>query len=92
METPPAVYPAPEMVTPETVMLEFPVLVNETLIMLLLPRLTLPKLKAVLLALSNRVAAVTVRVATLLVLFPELFETVTANCAPLSAFVVAGVE
>ena len=73
------------------VMLEFPPFVNETLMMLLLPRLTLPKLRADLLALSNSVAAVTVRVATLLVMFPALFETVTANCVPLSELVVAGV-
>jgi hypothetical protein len=55
-ETPLAVYPAPEMVTFDTVTLEFPPLVRSTDRVLLLPTLTLEKLRLALLALS--VAAV----------------------------------
>jgi hypothetical protein len=50
-ETPLAVYPAPEMVTFATVTFEFPPLVRVTGKMLLLPILTLEKLRLVLLAL-----------------------------------------
>ena len=89
--TPPAEYPAPERLTPETVTLEFPPLVKVTGRMLLLPRLTLPKLKLVVLGLSRNVAAFTVRVAALLVMFPAPLVMVTINCAPLSDVVVAGV-
>jgi hypothetical protein len=91
VETPLAAYPAPEMLTPETVTFEFPALVNVTGRMLLLPILTLAKFKLVVLALSKKVAAFTVRVATLLVVFPATLETVTANWAPLSAVDVEGV-
>jgi hypothetical protein len=54
-ETPPAVYPAPEMVTFEIVTLEFPLLVRMTGRVLLLPILTLEKLRLVLLALRMSV-------------------------------------
>jgi hypothetical protein len=91
METPPAVYPAPEMLTPEIVILEFPALVNVTLWMLLLPMLTLEKARVVVLGLRRKVAAVTVRVAALLATLPAPFVIVTVNCAPLSDRVVAGV-
>jgi hypothetical protein len=89
--TPLAAYPAPEMLTPETVTFEFPALVKVTLRMLLLPRLTFAKFKLVVLALSMDVAAFTVRVAALLVMLPATLVTVTVNCAPLSEMVVAGV-
>ena len=91
VETPLAAYPAPEMLTPETVIFEFPALVNVTPRTLLLPRLTLPKFKLVVLALSRNVAAFTVRVAALLVALPTLLVTVTVNNAPLSEADVAGV-
>jgi len=55
-ETPLAVYPAPEMVTFEIVTLEFPPLVKTTGRVLLLPTLTVEKLRLVLLALRVSVA------------------------------------
>lgn len=84
-------YPAPEMVTLEIVTFEFPPLVKITGRMLLLPILTLEKLRLVLLALRMSVAAVTVSVAALLVMLPELLVTVTVNCSLLFPVVVAGV-
>src|ERR1700688_884333 len=67
-ETPLAVYPAPVMVTFETVTSELPPLVKTTGRMLLLPILTLEKFRLVWLALSiNVAAALTVSVAALLV-------------------------
>jgi hypothetical protein len=56
-ETPLTVYPAPEMVTFEIVTLELPPLVKITGSTLLLPILTLEKLRLVLLALRMSVAA-----------------------------------
>ena len=91
-ETPLAVYPAPEMVTLETVTLEFPPLVKVTERLLLLPMLTVEKFKAVVLGVSCMVEAVTVRVAALLVTLPPALLTVTVNCEPLFAVVVAEVE
>ncbi len=90
-ETPAAVNPAPAMLTPETVTDEFPAFVNVTGRMLLLPRLTLEKLKLVWLAFRMSVAAFTVNVAALLVTLPAALVTVTVNSAPLSAVVSAGV-
>lgn len=84
-------YPAPETVTFDIVTLEFPPLVKTTGRMLLLPILTLEKLRLVLLALRMSVAAFTVRVAGLLVMFPELLVTVTLNCSLLFPVVVAAV-
>ena len=78
-ETPLAVYPAPEMLTPDIVTFEFPALVNVTPRMLLLPTVTLEKLKLDVLALRMYVPVVTVRVAALLVTVPAAFETVTVN-------------
>ena len=91
VETPLVVNPAPEMLIFETVTLEFPAFVNVTLSMLLLPMLTFPKLRLVLLALSRNVAAFTVSVAALLVALPAALVTVTVNWAALSEVVVAGV-
>jgi hypothetical protein len=51
--TPLALNPAPEGVTPEIVTFEFPLLVKVTLIVLLLPSFTLPKLRLVGLAPSR---------------------------------------
>lgn len=85
-------YPAPEMVTLEMVTSEFPPFVKVTGRTLLLPILTFEKFKLDWLALRINVpAAVTVSVAALLVTLPTLLVTVTVNCAPLSAVVVAGV-
>jgi hypothetical protein len=79
------------MVTFEIVIFEFPPLVKETGRALLLPMLTLEKFRLVWLALRTNVAAVTVSVAAALVALPAEFVTVTVNCDPLSAVVVAGV-
>ena len=84
--------PAPATSTCEIVTLEFPVFVSVTFCVPLLDTFTLPKFKALELELSNNVvAAVTVSVAELLVTLPEPFFTDTANCAPLSLVIVAGV-
>jgi len=90
-ETPLAVYPAPEMVTLETVTLEFPPLVKVTERLLLLPMLMLEKFKAFVLGVNSMVDAVTVSVAALLVTLPVALLTVTVNCEPLFEVVVAGV-
>ena len=90
-EMPPAVNPAPEMLTPETMTFEFPALVNVTLRALVLPVFTLGKLKLVWFGLRMNVAGDTVKVAALLVKLPATFVTVTVNCAPLSEVVVAGI-
>src|ERR1700674_3875859 len=80
------------MVTVDIVTFEFPPLVKITGRMLLPPILTFEKLRLVLLALRIKVAAAfTVSVAVLLVMLPALLVTVTVNCTPLSAVVVAGV-
>ena len=86
-----AAYPAPERETFEIVTLEFPLFVNVTGRLLLLPIFTLEKFKLLRFALSMAVTAVTVSVAALLVTLPAAFVIVTVNCAPLSADVVAGV-
>lgn len=90
--TPLTVYPAPERLTLEIVTLELPLFVKVTGRLLLLPILTLEKFRLPVLALRIAVDADTVSVAALLVTLPAPFETVTVNCAPLSADVVAGVE
>ena len=57
----------------------------------MLDTFTLPKLNALELELSNKVAAaVTVSEAELLVTVPEALLTVTVNCEPLSVVFVAG--
>ena len=71
--------------------LEVPALVSVTFWLLLLETFTLPKFKAVELALRTSVAALTVSVAELLVALPALLVTVTLNCALLSEVVSAGV-
>ena len=88
LDSPIDVKPGPEIVTFEIVMLELPELVNVTGRRLLLTVLTLPKLKAEVLAVS---APGTVRVAALLVALPTELVTTTLNWAPLSAAVAAGV-
>jgi hypothetical protein len=90
-EIPVALNPAPDTLTFEIVTFEFPLLVNVTLCALLLPTLTLPKLKLVGLALSESVAALTVSVATLLVTLPALLLTDTVKLVPLSEVVSAAV-
>ena len=83
--------PAPEMLTPAIVTLELPEFVRVTPSVLIAPVSIFPKLKLAGLALSDRVVAVTVSVAMLLVTLPDALLTTTENCAPLSAVVVAGV-
>ena len=79
------------MLTLETVTLEPPELVRVVESALLLPMLTLPKLRLEELRLKVPGVDVTVRVAAALVALPAEFETVTTNCDPLSVLVVAGV-
>ena len=79
VETPLALKPAPEMMTPEIVTFEFPPLVNVTVWLLLLDRFTLPKLKVEALELRTSVAVFTVSVAELLAALPALFVTATEN-------------
>ena len=87
-----AVYPAPETLTFEIVTFAVPPFVKVTGRMLLLPMLTFEKFRLAWLALRINVpAAATVSVAALLVTLPTLLVTVTVNCEPLSAVVVAGV-
>ena len=78
-ETPLALYPAPEMLTPAMVTFAYPALVNVTPRMLLLPMVTLEKLKLDVLALRMKVPVFTVSVAELLVTLPAAFETGTVN-------------
>src|SRR5690242_9438960 len=92
LDTPEAVKPAPEIVTLETVILTPPEFVRVTPRALLLPTITLPKLRVVVLGVSAPgVAALTVRVALLLVTLPAELLTTTVKSAPLSAVVSAGV-
>src|SRR5215472_4995554 len=91
-ETPLSLKPAPEMVTPEIVTFELPEFVRVNVRELVLPVLTLPKFKLVGLALSRYVAAaLTVRVAAVLVTLPAELLTATVNCSPLSVVAVGGV-
>ena len=83
--------PEPEKVTLEVVILALPELVNVTLWLLVVPILTLPKLKVDALAVSCPGTALTVRVAALLITLPAELLTVIENCEPLSAAVVIGV-
>ena len=91
VETPLAANPAPETLTLEIVTSEFPAFVNVTLRPPLLPSFTVAKFRLVVLALRTKVAGLTVSAATLLVTLLTLLATVTVNCSPLSAEVVAGV-
>jgi len=84
LETPLALKPAPEKLTPETVTFEFPALVRVTLWVALLDTFTLPKAKLDALELRSNVPVVTVSVAEVLVALPTLLVTSTANCALLS--------
>ena len=83
--------PVPVTLIPDTVTLELPLFERVVFRLLVAPTFTFPKLKLVGLALSESVAAFTVRVAALLVALPALLETTTVNCAPLSAVVSEGV-
>ena len=80
-----------EMLTLEMVTSEFPALVNVTPKVLVPPMLTPAKPRVVVLGLRRDVAAVTVRVAALLVTLPVPFVIVTVSCALLSETVSAGV-
>jgi hypothetical protein len=90
-ETPEALKPAPEIVTFEIVIVEFPAFVSVTFCVPLLDTVTLPKLTEEELEFSKRVDVVTVSVAALLVALPALLLTATVNFALLSAVVSAGV-
>ena len=90
-DTPLGLKPAPEMLRFEIVTFELPELVSVTARVLLAPVFMFPKLRLVGLALSKRVVAFTVSVAALLVTLPAELLTTTANSAPVSALVVAGV-
>jgi hypothetical protein len=88
-ETPVALNPAPVTLTLEIVTAAVPALVSVTVCVPVAATFTLPKLTEETLELSNSVeAAVTVKVAGLLVALPALLETVTVNCA---VAVMAGV-
>jgi len=91
VEIPPAVNPAPDILTPEIVIVEFPAFVKVTPCTELLPVLTAPKEMLVWVTFSMYVAGVTVSVAGLLTTFPTLLVMATVNCAPLSPFEVGGV-
>ena len=91
LDRPLTLKPAPKKTTLEMVILEVPELVNVTFWLLLVPTLTLPKLKVEALAVSCPGTALTVRVAALLVTLPAELLTVMENCKPLSAVVVTGV-
>jgi hypothetical protein len=74
------------------VILELPEFVKVTLRLLLLPTFTLLKLRLEALGVSAPgAAALTVRVAALLVTLPAELVTNTVNCAPLAEVVSAGV-
>ena len=90
-ETPLALKPGPETLTPETVTSEFPALVNVTLLVALLDTFTLPKAKLEALEFRRSVPVVTVSVAEVLVALPMLLVTWTANWALLSEVTSAGV-
>jgi hypothetical protein len=85
-ETPLALNPAPETVTHEIVMLEFPAFVSVVDCVALLDTFTLPKLKEDALELRRSDEALTVRIAALLVALPALLLTsaVNAACCPRS--------
>jgi hypothetical protein len=83
--------PEPVTLTFETVTFEFPAFVNVTGSAVLLPTVTLPKVKFVELAFNKTVGELTVSVAALLIKLPALSLTATVNLAPLSEEVTAGV-
>ena len=86
-----AVKPAPAMMTLEMLILALPEFVKVTPKTLLLPTLTLPKLRVDVLAVSGPGGALTVRVTALLVTLATELLTVTLNWVLLSEVVVAGV-
>jgi hypothetical protein len=91
VETPLALNPAPETVTPEIATWELPAFVSVTFWMLLLERFTFPKFTELVLELRRRVAAFTVRIAALLVAAPALSLATALNCALLSEMLSGGV-
>lgn len=91
LETPLALKPAPDMVTPEMVTVELPVFVSVTFWLLVVETFTFPKLNEEVLELRTSVPAFTVSVAALLVALPALLLTTAVNFALLSAVVSAGV-
>jgi hypothetical protein len=86
-----AVKPGPAMMTLEMLILALPEFVKVTPKTLLLPTVTLPKLRVDVLTVSCPGGALTVRVTTLLVTLPAELLTVTLNCMLLSEVAVAGV-
>jgi hypothetical protein len=90
-EAPVALKPAPETVTFEIVMLEFPAFVSVTDCVPLFGMVTLPKLKEEELELRSSDEALTVSIAALLAALPAVLLTATVNFALLSAAVSAGV-
>ena len=92
VEMPLALMSGPEILTFEMVTLDFPEFVNVTGSVLLLPTFTFPKFKLVGEILSKSAAALTVKVAALLVTLPTVLLTTTVNCAPVSEVAGGGVE
>ena len=90
-DRPVALKPEPETPTLEIVALELPELVRVALKELLLPVSMLPKLKLDGFTVNWAEAVMTVSVAALLVALLAVLLTITVNCAPLLALVVAGV-
>ena len=90
-DRPLALKPAPEMLTFEIVTWELPEFVSVTASVLLAPVFTFPNVRLAGVALSRKVAALTVSAAAVLVTLPTLLLTTTVNCAPLSDVVSAGV-
>ena len=90
-DTPLTPNPAPLTLSPERVTLPFPAFVRVACSVAELPTFTLPKLKLLGFIESNKVGALTVSTAALLVAFPAELLTITMNCAPLSEVAVAGV-
>jgi len=83
--------PGPETLTFEIVALEVPELVRVALREPVLPVSMLPKFKLDGLTVNWVEALTTVSIAALLVALPAVLLTITVNCAPLLALVVAGV-
>src|SRR5258707_437955 len=84
VDTPLTLKPAPEMLTLEMVTLELPEAVSVAESVLLPFTTTFGKFKLDTLEVSCPDAALTVRIAALLVTLPALLLTRTVNCAPLS--------
>ena len=90
-DAPVALKPGPETLTLEMVALELPELVKVVLKVLLVPMVTLPKVKLEGFTVNCAEPELTVSVAALLVVLPTELLTVTTTCAPLSEAVVTGI-